>query len=229
MAKKKSTQHDNVQDIESALTRTEQFIEDNQKLITYIVGGIVVLAAAFLGLNKFILQPREDEAQSQMFMAENYFEKDSFNLAINGDGNYLGFLDIIDDYGMTKTAKLANYYTGVSYLRLGEYQEAINYLEKFKTDDILLASVKEGSMGDAYSELGDDNKALQHYIDATEASDNNFTTPIYLMKAAAIYEKQGEPAKALDLYMRIKNDYPDTNEGQNVEKYIARATTLLEK
>ena len=229
MAKKKSTQHDNVQDIESALTRTEQFIEDNQKLITYIVGGIVVVAAAFLGLNKFILQPREDEAQSQMFMAENYFEKDSFNLAINGDGNYLGFLDIIDDYGMTKSAKLANYYTGVSYLRLGEYQEAINYLGKFKTDDILLASVKEGSMGDAYSELGDDKKALQHYINATSASDNNFTTPIYLMKAAAIYENQGEPAKALEFYNRIKNEYPDTNEGQNVEKYIARTTTLLEK
>jgi tetratricopeptide (TPR) repeat protein len=229
MAKKKSTQHDNVQDIESALTRTEQFIEDNQKLITYIVGGIVVVAAAFLGLNKFILQPREDEAQSQMFMAENYFEKDSFNLAINGDGNYLGFLDIIDDYGMTKSAKLAKYYTGVSYLRLGEYQEAINYLGKFKTDDILLASVKEGSMGDAYSELGDDKKALQHYINATSASDNNFTTPIYLMKAAAIYENQGEPAKALEFYNRIKNEYPDTNEGQNVEKYIARTTTLLEK
>ncbi len=229
MAKKKSTQHDNVQDIESALTRTEQFIEDNQKLITYIVGGIVVVAAAFLGLNKFILQPREDEAQSQMFMAENYFEKDSFNLAINGDGNYLGFLDIIDDYGMTKSAKLAKYYTGVSYLRLGEYQEAINYLGKFKTDDILLASVKEGSMGDAYSELGDDKKALQHYINATSASDNNFTTPIYLMKAAAIYENQGEPAKALEFYTRIKNEYPDTNEGQNVEKYIARTTTLLEK
>ena len=229
MAKKKSTQHDNVQDIESALTRTEQFIEDNQKLITYIVGGIVVVAAAFLGLNKFILQPREDEAQSQMFMAENYFEKDSFNLAINGDGNYLGFLDIIDDYSMTKSAKLAKYYTGVSYLRLGEYQEAINYLGKFKTDDILLASVKEGSMGDAYSELGDDKKALQHYINATSASDNNFTTPIYLMKAASIYENQGEPAKALEFYNRIKNEYPDTNEGQNVEKYIARTTTLLEK
>ncbi|GAP70455.1 tetratricopeptide repeat [Bacteroidales bacterium 6E] len=227
MAKKKSTQHDNIQDIESALTRTEQFIEDNQKLITYIVGGIVIVAAAFLGLNKFILQPREKEAQSQMFMAENYFEKDSFNLAINGDGNYLGFLDIIDDYGMTKTSKLAKYYTGVSYLRLGEYQEAINFLGKFKTDDILLASVKEGSMGDAYSELGDDKKALQHYIKAVDASANNFTTPIYMMKAAGIYEKTGENAKALDLYNRIKKDYPDTNEGRNVEKYIARVNTLL--
>ncbi len=229
MAKKKSTQHDNVQDIESALTRTEQFIEDNQKLITYIVGGIVIVAAAFLGLNKFILQPREKEAQSQMFMAENYFEKDSFNLAINGDGNYLGFLDIIDDYGMTKTAKLAKYYTGVSYLRLGEYQEAINYLGKFKTKDILLASVKEGSMGDAYAELGDDKKALQHYIKAVDASANNFTTPIYMMKAAGIYEKTGDNAKALDLYNRIKKDYADTNEGRNVEKYIARVTTLLGK
>ena len=108
MAKKKTKQEDNLQELESALTRTEQFIEDNQKMISYIVGGIIVVVAAYLGFNKFYLQPKEKEALSQMFMAENYFERDSFNLAINGDGNYLGFLDIIEDYGITKSANLAN-------------------------------------------------------------------------------------------------------------------------
>lgn len=116
MAKKKTKEDDNLQELESALTRTEQFIEDNQKPIIYTVGVIVLIVVAYLGFNKFYLQPKQEEALSQMFMAENYFEKDSFNLAINGDGNYLGFLDIIDDYGITKSANLAKYYTGISYL-----------------------------------------------------------------------------------------------------------------
>jgi tetratricopeptide (TPR) repeat protein len=228
MAKKKSSQHDNLQDIESALTRTEQFIEDNQKIISYIVGAVVIVVAGYLSLDRFIIQPREKDAQSQMFMAENYFDKDSFNLALNGDGNYLGFLDIIDDYGMTRTARLARYYAGISYLRMGEYQEAIDFLGKYKTKDILIAPVREGSMGDAYMQLGDDKKALQHYVKASEISDNNFTTPIYLMKAAYILERQGDFSKALQMYNRIKDKYPDTNEGRNVEKYIARASAMAD-
>jgi tetratricopeptide (TPR) repeat protein len=227
MAKKKTSQHDNLQDIESALTRTEQFVEDNQKLITYIIGAIIVIAVGYLGLSKFIIQPRETDAQSQMFMAENYFEKDSFNLALNGDGNYLGFLDIIDDYGMTKSSRLARFYAGVSYLRLGEYEDAINYLGRFKTKDILLGPAKEGSMGDAYLQLGEKDKALRHYTNAADISDNEFTAPIYLMKAANLLETQGEYAKALAMYNRIKTKFPETNEGRNVDKYIARVSTLI--
>jgi tetratricopeptide (TPR) repeat protein len=227
MAKKKTSQHDNLQDIESALTRTEQFVEDNQKLITYIIGAIIVIAVGYLGLSKFIIQPREADAQSQMFMAENYFEKDSFNLALNGDGNYLGFLDIIDDYGMTKSSRLARFYAGVSYLRLGEYEDAINYLGRFKTKDILLGPVKEGSMGDAYLQLGEKDKAIRHYTNAADMSDNEFTAPIYLMKAANLLETQGEYAKALEMYNRIKTKFPETNEGRNVDKYIARVSTLI--
>lgn len=227
MAKKKTSQHDNIQDIESALTRTEQFIEDNQKLITYVIGAIVLIVVGYLGMSKFIIQPRQDDAQSQMFMAESYFEKDSFNLALNGDGNYLGFLDIMDDYGMTKSAKLARYYTGISYLRLGEYEDAIKNLGRFKTKNIILGPVKEGSMGDAYLQLGEQDKALLHYTRAAEMSDNEFTTPIYLMKAANLLEMQGNHAKALEMYNRIKTKYAETNEGRNVEKYIARVSTLM--
>ncbi|MFZ5429000.1 MAG: tetratricopeptide repeat protein [Bacteroidota bacterium] len=228
MAKNKTSQNDNLKDIESALTRTEQFIEDNQKIITYVIGAIVLVVVGYLGLNKFIVQPRETDAQSQMFMAENYFEKDSFNLALNGDGNYLGFLDIIDDYGMTKSAKLARYYAGVSYLRLGEYNEAINYLGKFKTKDLLLGPVKEGSMGDAYLQLGEQDKALRQYMKAADMSDNDFTAPIYLMKAGNLYEMQGNHAKALEVYQRLKTKYPESTEGRNAEKFIARVNTLMQ-
>ena len=172
MAKKKTPKEDNLQELESALTRTEQFIEDNQKIITYVVGGIILIVAGYLGFNRFYLQPKEDEALSQMFMAENYFEKDSFNLAINGDGNYLGFLDIIDDYGITKSANRAKYYTGISYLHLGQYEDAIDYLKSFKTDDLLLAPIAEGAQGDALLELGETEDALKQYKKAYSLSDN---------------------------------------------------------
>jgi predicted negative regulator of RcsB-dependent stress response len=222
MSKKKVDQADNLQELESALTKTEQFIEDNQKMISYVVGGIVLVVAAYFGFNKFYLQPKEDEAISQMFMAESYFEKDSFNLAVNGDGNYLGFLDIIDDYGITKSANRAKYYAGVSFLHMGEFEEALNYLNDFKTNDLLLAPVAEGAKGDAYLELGEQEKALKQYKKAYTTSDNEVTTPIYMMKAAALYESMDELSNALSIYEDIKAKYPTSTEGTNADRYIAR-------
>jgi len=227
MAKKKVDQADNLQELESALTKTEQFIEDNQKLISYVAGGIILVVAAYLGFNKFYLQPKQDEALSQMFMAESYFEKDSFNLAINGDGNYLGFLDIIDDYGITKSANRAKYYTGISYLHLGQYEDAIDYLNDFKTDDLLLAPVAEGAKGDAFLELGEQDNALKQYKKAYSTSDNELTTPIYMMKAAALLESMDELEEALSLYEEIKKKFPNSAEGANVDKYIARVKLKL--
>lgn len=222
MANKKSTKDDNLQELESALTKTEQFIEDNQKLITYIVGAVIVVVGAYLAFHKFYMQPKEKEALSQMFMAENYFEKDSFNLAINGDGNYLGFLDIIDDYGITKSANRAKYYTGISYLHLGQYEDAIDYLKKFKTDDLLLGPVKAGAIGDAMLELGEKKDALSQYKKAYSETDNELTTPVYKMKAAKLLEEMGKFDEALKLYEEIKKDYPQSTEGTTVDKYIAR-------
>ncbi len=152
MAKDKDLKkEDSLSDVENALTQTERFIEKNQKILTIAIGAVVVIVGGYLAFKAFYVQPREKSAQEQMFMAEQYFEKDSFNLAINGDGNYLGFLDIIDDYGSTKAGKLANYYTGISYLHLGQYQEALDYLNNFATDDLVLAPVAEGAKGDAYA------------------------------------------------------------------------------
>jgi len=223
MAKKKAQHVDNLEELESALTRTEQFIEDNQKTITYIIGAIILVVVAYLGFNKFYKQPREKEALSQMFMAVDYFEKDSFNLAINGDGNYLGFLDIIDDYGSTKSANRARYYTGISYLYLGQYQDALDYLNDFNTeDDLLLGPVTEGAKGDAYLELGENDKALSQYRKAYELTDNELTTPVYMMKAANLLETMDRPKDALALYKSIKEKYPKSNEGMEADRYIAR-------
>jgi tetratricopeptide (TPR) repeat protein len=227
MTQKKTVQEDNLQELESALTRTERFVESNGKIISIVVGAVVVVVAGVLAFNKFYIQPKEDEALSQMFMAENYFEKDSFNLAINGDGNYLGFLDIIDDYGITKSANRAKYYAGISYLHLGQYEEAIDYLKKFKTDDLLLAPVKEGAIGDAMLELGKKEDALSQYKKAYSATENELTTPAYKMKAAAILESMNQYADALKLYEEIKKEYPQTAEGSTVDKYIARVKVQM--
>ncbi|WP_299577878.1 tetratricopeptide repeat protein [uncultured Sunxiuqinia sp.] len=222
MAKNKDQREDSFSEVESTLTKTEQLIEDNQKMLTIVVGVIVAIVVVYLGFTRLYIQPRETDAQEQMFMAEQYFEKDSFNLAINGDGNYLGFLDIIDDYGMTDAANLASYYTGISYLRLGEYEAAIDYLNDFDTEDLLLVPIVEGAKGDAYVELGETSKAISAYKAAYISSDNELTTPIYMMKAANLLESEGQLSDALEIYQAIKENYPTTTEGRNVEKYIAR-------
>ncbi len=227
MAKKKAQQTDNLQGLESALTKTEQFIEENHKPITYIIGAIVLVVVVYLAFTRFYMHSREKEALSQMFMAENYFERDSFNLAINGDGNYLGFLDIIDDYGMTKSANLAKYYTGISYLHLGQYEDALAYLKKFKTKDLLLAPIAEGSKGDISLEMGNTDEALKHYRKAYKLNDNDLTTPVYMMKAANLLESAEKYEEALALYKEIKEKYPNTVEGQSIDKYIARVEIKL--
>ena len=215
---------ENLVEVEHALTTAELYFEKNSKIITIVFGAAVVIALLLLATHRFYLLPREAKAKEQMFVAEQYFEKDSFNLAINGDGNYPGFLDIIDTYGRTTAGKLARYYTGVSNLHLGKYQEAIDYLEGYKTDDLLLAPVVKGATGDAYNELGQKEKALKLYIEAAELNPNAFTSPIYYMKAGNLYESTGSKDKALAAYKVIKDKYPESTEGKSIDKYIARLT-----
>mgnify|MGYP001156854711 FL=1 len=223
MAKKNNKTEDQFAQVEGALTKTEQFIEDNQDKLVKIVGAFVAVACLFLGYQNFYLEPMEKEAQTEMFNAEIYFAKDSFNLALNGDNQYLGFLDIADDYSSTKAGKLANYYAGLSYLYLQEYESAIEYLEDFESDDIILSSLAIGCIGDAYMELGDQDLALDYFEDAANNSDNDFTAPRFLMKQATVHELQENYDAALELYNIINDDYRSSREGQNVAKYIARA------
>ncbi|MGC9471739.1 MAG: tetratricopeptide repeat protein [Bacteroidales bacterium] len=227
--KKKEPARDGLHDIENALTRTEQFIEDNQKIITTVVAVIVLMVSAYLGYRRFIHTPRNQEAMAQMFMAERYFEADSFNLALYGDGNYLGFLDIIDDYGMTRAANLASYYSGISYLHLGQYENALEYLKKFESKDEMLGPISQGAIGDAYLELGETREAIDQYLKAAHMKDNPFLSPIYLMKAGQLLEEEGDYEKALKLYREIETKYPESTEARDIEKFITRATLHLEE
>ena len=221
MANKNKTE-DQFAQIEETLSKTEQFIEENQKSLMTIIGAIVGIVALFSVYQNFYIEPMEKEAQAEMYMAELYFQKDSFNLALNGDGQYLGFLDIADDYSSTNVGQLANYYAGLSYLHTADYDNAIEYLGDFSSDDIILSSLALGCIGDAYMELGDTDAALDAYADAVNNSANDFTAPRYMMKQAMIYTSIGDNNKALDLFKAIQSDYKTSREANGIEKYIAR-------
>lgn len=215
-----------LKDVEETLSKTEQFLENNYKnMLTGLV--VVVLLVGAFWLSKVLLGKRQDEAQAQMFQAERYFEIDSLDLALNGDGNYLGFLDIADDYKLTNSGNLAHYYAGICYLHMGEFENAIDYLQKYKKKDNVLGSMAIGAIGDAYVELGQMDKGIDKYVEAAEFGDNSFNTPLFLMKAAELHELNGEYADALALYERIEDDYPNTNEGLSIDKYIARVKVLM--
>lgn len=212
-----------MQSVEKVLSSTELFFEENQKLLIRIVIAILALLAIFVGTKRFYLMPREKEAQSQMFVAEQYFESDSFNLALYGDGNYSGFLNIIDEYKFTRSGNLSKYYAGISFFKLGQYEDAISYLKKFKAKDKMVAPVAAGAIGDALVELGRLEEGLNFYYKAADLSDNSFTSPMFLMKAGQVHEKLGDYANAGKLYERIKKDYPDYARRRNIDKYITRA------
>lgn len=222
MAKKTNNTEEKIMAVEEALSKSEIFIEKNQKVLTIILGSIALLVLAFFGFQRFYLIPQEKEAQSQMFMAEKYFEQDSLKLALNGDGNYAGFLQIIEDYGMTKSAKLANYYAGIIYLNDGKYQEAIDHLEKFTIKDEMVSPMAKGAIGDAYMEMGKGDKAAEYYLKAADLNKNDFTTPVFLQKAAWAFEDLGKKEDALKTYERIRVEYPRSAEARDIEKYITR-------
>ncbi|PKP01569.1 MAG: tetratricopeptide repeat protein [Bacteroidetes bacterium HGW-Bacteroidetes-9] len=222
MAKKTNNTEEKIMAVEEALSKSEIFIEKNQKVLTIILGSIALLVLAFFGFQRFYLIPQEKEAQSQMFMAEKYFEQDSLKLALNGDGNYVGFLQIIEDYGMTKSAKLANYYAGIIYLNEGKYQEAIDHLEKFTIKDEMVSPMAKGAIGDAYMEMGKGDKAAEYYLKAADLKKNDFTTPVFLQKAAWAFEDLGKKEDALKTYERIRVEYPRSAEARDIEKYITR-------
>ena len=227
MAKKKKDETpQGMQNVEQTLTNTEQFLEENYK--TLLIGlGIVVGIIGLFWLSKIFLGKRNDEAQSQIYQAERYLEIDSIRLALNGDGNYLGFLDITKEYKFTRTGNLARYGAGICYLHLGEYEDAIEFLNKYSKKDKLIGSLAIGATGDAYVEMGDIDKGISKYLEAADFASNSFNTPLFLMKAGELYELSENYSEALKVYERIQSEYPESTEGTSIEKYIARVKLLI--
>jgi tetratricopeptide (TPR) repeat protein len=229
MAKNKKDENpQTITNVEETLTRTEHFLEENYKVL--LTGlAVIVAIVGLIWLGKLYLGKRGDEAQAQMYQAQKYLEMDSLKLALNGDGNYLGFLDIANDYKLTNSGNLARYSAGICYLHLGEYQEAIDMLNKYSKKDKVIGSLAIGATGDAYVELGNLEKGVDLYIEAADYAKNSFNTPLFLMKAGELYELTGKYAEALSVYERIESEYPESTEGSTIDKYIARVKLLVSK
>ena len=221
--------------LDESASKTEEWAVKNQKSILVTVGAIAVIVLGYLSYTKYIVEPKQSEAMNEMFTAKNYFnealdatEKDSlFNLALNGAEGKFGFIDIIDNYGGTPAANLSNYYAGVSFYNLKDYQKAISYLSDFSSDDIILSALAKGKIGDAFAQLNQLEDALDYYEKAVAASDNDFTTPMFLYKAATVALDQGDAKKALAHFETIKNFYPKATEASNIDALIGSAKSRL--
>ena len=213
----------------------EDFYEENKKTITYGGGALLTIVALFSFYKFYYLPGEEKAASNEIFYAQNYFERDSFNIALNGGLNVqssegpktmMGFKEIAEAYSSTKTGNLANYYAGICLLRAGKFDEAITYLEAFSGNDEMVAPMAIGAIGDANMELNKTDEAIKFYLSASEKSNNNFTTPLFLKKAAFAYEQKANYTEALALYERLKSEYSKSNEAREIEKYIARVKVL---
>jgi len=185
--------------------------------------GLILLGViGFWAYNNLYQPPRVSASVENAYYAQNYFERGEFDKALNGDGVNDGFLDIISNYGSTKMGNLANYYAGVCYLQQGDYDGAIDYLSAFSGKDMVISSMALGGIGDAHMELGNTQEGINYYEKAARNSDNQVTAPMYHFRAGIAKEQNGDLEGAKSHYEIIKEKYPDSTEGRDVVKYLAR-------
>ena len=236
MAKQNTKQGDErLENVEEALSKTELWIEKNQKTLWIILIALLAVAFAIYGLSRYRAK-REQAAKNLSFpqeinfeqkatqaidFASYYMQNEDYATALNGDGEKVGFLDIVKDYGSTKAGKLAAYYAGLCYLKQGDYNNAIEYLKKYTNDDKVFGPLALGLIGDCYLELGDQQNAVSYYEKAAKKNANDFTSPMHLVKLGMTYEIMGNYAKALETYKTLKKDYPNSNEAFEISKTIA--------
>ncbi len=210
------------ENIEQTVSATEQFYNEHKKTIWIVVAAILVIGLGVLAYNKFIYQPKCAEAMQQTYPAEMNFQNGEYALALSGDGNNLGFEDIIAEYG-TKSGKAVYLYAGICELQLGNYDEALAYLKKYKGKEPILAARAKACEGDAYVGLGDYAAAVRSYKAAADRADNVFAAS-YLVKEGTAHEALGQKAEALACYSAVKESYPQSIEAYDIDKYIARVS-----
>lgn len=217
--------------LDETANKTEAWVEKNQKAIFGVVGAIALVVVGYVCYQKFIAGPKQEEAAEAMFVAQQNFQKavdgikpDSlFVLALNGSEGQYGFKEIAEKYSGTDAGNLANYYAGISYLNTGKYNEAIASLEKFKSDDIVLSALSIGAIGDAFSQKNQPKEALEYYKKASEKNKNDFTTPMYLMKAGKTALALGQKEEALKYFQDIKDNFDTSPEANQVDALIGLA------
>ena len=220
--------------LDEGASRTEAWVEKNQKAILIFVGVVAISVLGYLGFQNFIQEPKEAEATNEMFQAQSYYEqaltatsKDSlFNLSLTGGNGKFGFIDIIDNYGGTNAANLSTYYAGIAYLNTGKYQEAIEYLDAFKADDMNVAPIAKGAIGDAFAQLDQQEEALKYYEKAASMSKSELTAPRFLLKAGITALGLGKTDIALKHFKAITVDYPKSPEATKAILYEGKAETV---
>jgi tetratricopeptide (TPR) repeat protein len=203
------------------------FVQENQKSLLFIAAAIVVMVIGYIAYLKLYLAPREVSAANQFYVAQDFWAKKDWDKAIKGDAGYPGLEKIISDYSNTKVANLAYFYLGTAYLNKGEYRKAIDNLNSYRGDDAMVAAEALGSVGDAYVELKDFDKAETYFKKAVDKAKNKFLSPLYLKKLGLVYEAKNDNKSAADSYKKIKTDYPESAEAQNIDEYIARCEAKL--
>ncbi len=211
--------------IATRLSRGEAFLKQNTRIVA---GAIVLMILIIAGILFYQIHKANQNktAQAEMFQAVYYFEQDSVELALQGDGTNRGFLYILDNYGGTDAANLSHYYVGSIYLSQGEFQKAADHLKKFSSSDYLIQAQAYSLTGDAYMELGNTSEAIKFYKRAADHKPNPFFTPKYLSKLAIAYEEAGEINNAISTYERIENEYFESYEQTNARKHKARLEGL---
>lgn len=206
----------------SKLRGIEHWYEENKKMINNVLIGILAVVVGIVAYTRFYKGPRVDKANDAIFRAQTYFGMDSLNWALNGDGNNLGFLKIMDKYSGTPAANLSHYYAGVCYLKKGDFKNAEKHLKDFDGKGTMVTYVAKGALGDAYMEQGKTEDAISAYLEAAADKENSLVTPIYLERAAMAYEMKNKNDDAKKLYRRIKDEFPNSTAARNIDKYLAR-------
>ncbi|SEG32915.1 tetratricopeptide repeat protein [Algoriphagus boritolerans] len=228
---KKATQNEvleNPEVLAERIGRGEAFLKKNSK----ILGGVIAVAIVLIGGILFFqinTQNQNEKAQAEMFQAVYFFEQDSVEFAINGDGINKGFLSIVEDYPRTDAANLAHFYLGSIYLSQKKFQEAITHLENFSSDDYLVQSKAYALIGDANLELGNFDQAISNYTKAARTNENKYTSPKYLAKLAVAQEEAGKIADAIATYTEIEEKYYESFEYAAARKHKARLEGLAAK
>ena len=222
MSKKEEKKHDELENVQHALTTTEAFIEKYQKQILIGLATVVLIVLAVLSFRNFYLEPREIAAENEMYKAQVAFSTDSFKIALEGNGKEsIGFKEIVSEYGITASGKLAAAYAGICYYKLGQFENAVKYLSQYDGGDTYFSASVIGLTGDCYVELAETSKALRYFEKAADL-ENAVMSPVYLKKAGLVYESLKEPEKAEKEYTTIKEKYPKSPEAADIDKYLAR-------
>lgn len=213
-------------EVEEIVSRSEQFIENNSKKIIYGIIAIALVVAAVLGIKHGYLIPQEKKASAALFKGEQYFARDSFALALNGNGaDFEGFEGIIDQYGSTDAGNLAKAYAGICYYKMGDTQKALDMLKSFSASDNMVSPAITGLIGDCYVNMGDVKQGISYFEKAAKQADNEVISPVYLKKAGIAYESLKQYKDAVKAYSTIKDKYYTSMEAGDIDKYITRASS----